>query len=68
MCLVANLNENTLKPQIFFSGLTFMEIEENPVMVLVETLMLKGKKNMMGLAFLPLMVYVKITVMENLLP
>lgn len=44
MCLVANLNGNTLKPQIFFSGLTFMEIEENPVMVLVETLMLKGKK------------------------
>ena len=28
-----------------FSGLTFMEIEENPVMVLVETLMLKGKKH-----------------------
>ena len=27
-----------------FSGLTFMEIEENPVMVLVETIMLKGKK------------------------
>jgi len=27
-----------------FSGLTFMEMEENPVMVLVETKMLKGKK------------------------
>ena len=34
-----------------FSGLTFMEIEENPVMVLVETLMLKGKKTWWDLPF-----------------
>lgn len=27
-----------------FSGLTFMEMEENPVMVLVETLMFKREK------------------------
>lgn len=38
-----------------FSGLTFMEMEENPVMVIIET-NVKRKKPMMGFAFLPLMV------------
>ena len=38
-----------------FSGLTFMEMEENPEMVIIET-NVKRKKPMMGFAFLPLMV------------
>ena len=38
-----------------FSGLTFMEMEENPVMVITET-NVKRKKPMLGFAFLPLMV------------